>query len=85
VIAYLQAAPEIQKFREHTFSLVHSAVSNFLERGFSFMSVGFGCTGGQHRSVFFSEQLGSYLQESFQGKVSPKILHYNLKRIGLIP
>ena len=85
VIAYLQAAPEVQSFRAHTFSLVDYAVRNFLERRFSFISVGFGCTGGQHRSVFFAEQLGQHLQETFREKVSPRIFHYNLKRLGMIP
>jgi RNase adaptor protein for sRNA GlmZ degradation len=85
VINHLEAAPEVGIFREHTFALIHSAVTNFLERGFSFMSVGFGCTGGQHRSVFFAQQLGEFLNNSFAGRVSPQVIHYNLTRIGLLP
>ena len=84
VRAYLEAASEISAFREHTFGLVEAAVKNFLERGFSFMNVSFGCTGGQHRSVFFTEELARYVSENFTSRVTPQVIHYNLVQKGFI-
>jgi RNase adaptor protein for sRNA GlmZ degradation len=84
VCAYLEAAKEISSFREHTFGLVDAAVRNFLERGFSFMNVSFGCTGGQHRSVFFTEELARYVATNFSPHVTPKVVHYNLIQKGFI-
>ena len=84
VRAYLEAATEISAFREHTFGLVDAAVRNFLERGFSFMNVSFGCTGGQHRSVFFTEELARHVSASFPSHVTPKVIHYNLVQKGFI-
>ena len=84
VSAYLEAAGEIASFRDHTFGLVDAAVRNFLERGFSFMNVSFGCTGGQHRSVFFTEQLAHHVAVNFSARVTPKVIHYNLIQKGFI-
>ena len=84
VCAYLEAAGEIVSFREHTFGLVDAAVRNFLARGFSFMNVSFGCTGGQHRSVFFTEQLAQHVSANFSPRVTPKVIHYNLIQKGFI-
>jgi|LauGreDrversion4_2_1035121.scaffolds.fasta_scaffold19759_4 RNase adaptor protein for sRNA GlmZ degradation len=84
VCAYLEAAGEISSFRDHTFGLVDAAVRNFLERGFLFMNVSFGCTGGQHRSVFFTEQLAQHLAATQAPRVTPKVIHYNLVQKGFI-
>jgi RNase adaptor protein for sRNA GlmZ degradation len=84
VCAYLEASPEVTSFRQHSFSLVESAVRNFLERDFTFMNVSFGCTGGQHRSVFFSEQLFLHLPRVFGERVQPKVIHHNLVAKGFI-
>ena len=84
VRAYLEAASEISAFREQTFGLVEAAVKNFLARGFSFMNVSFGCTGGQHRSVFFTEELARYVSEHFTSHVTPQVIHYNLIQKGFI-
>jgi len=84
VCAYLEAAAEVASFREHAFGLVDSAVRNFLERGFSFMNVSFGCTGGQHRSVFFTEKLAQHIHATLNPHVTPRVLHYNLIQKGFI-
>ncbi len=84
VAAYLEAAAEISAFRTHVFGLVDSAVQNFLDRGFTFMNVSFGCTGGQHRSVFFTEQLAQHLHATLAPRVNPRVIHYNLIQKGFI-
>jgi RNase adaptor protein for sRNA GlmZ degradation len=81
---FLEALPEVREFRASVISLVEPAVRNFLGRQFTFMNVSFGCTGGQHRSVFFAEELARHLGTTFQGAVTPTVVHYSLKAKGFI-
>lgn len=84
VCDFLDAAPEVAQFREHTFNLVESAVKNFLGREFTFMNVSFGCTGGQHRSVYFTERLSRHLVETFSPRLETRVIHYNLALKGML-
>ena len=63
VIAYLEAAPETLAFWTHVAPLIDAHVDEFKRRRFSDLSVAFGCTGGQHRSVYFAERLTRHLRE----------------------
>lgn len=84
VAAYLVSRIEVSQFQTHAFSLVDAAVKNFLERDFTFMNVSFGCTGGQHRSVYFTELLAKHLRSSFAPQVEPKVIHHNLLKKGFL-
>lgn len=84
VCAYLEGSAEVSSFQTNAFNLVEDAVKNFLDRQFSFMNVSFGCTGGQHRSVFFAEKLGHHLAKTFTPDVATKVIHYNLLAKGLL-
>jgi RNase adaptor protein for sRNA GlmZ degradation len=46
--------------------MVEQSVDKYLERGFTNLMVSFGCTGGQHRSVFSAEQLSQHLAERYE-------------------
>jgi aminoglycoside/choline kinase family phosphotransferase len=61
VIEYLNQQPSTHDFLAHALSLVESTVNAYQRRGFTSLSVSFGCTGGQHRSVYFAEQLAKRL------------------------
>jgi aminoglycoside/choline kinase family phosphotransferase len=61
VISYLQQQESVHQFLASVRSLVDMSVSNYLQRGFQHLMVSFGCTGGQHRSVYMAEQLAKYL------------------------
>jgi UPF0042 nucleotide-binding protein len=78
VADYLMATPEVHVFKEHVFALITGSVENYLSRGFAFLSVGFGCTGGQHRSVFMTEQLSAHLRGAYSGRVLTSVSHSNL-------
>jgi len=65
VIAFLQTVPEVERFWSHVRGLVEMQLETYLTRGFSSLSVFFGCTGGQHRSVYFAERLRSHIAERF--------------------
>jgi aminoglycoside/choline kinase family phosphotransferase len=62
IVRFLEALPETEVFWRHACGLVDAHVANFRERGFSDLGVAFGCTGGQHRSVYFAERLARHLR-----------------------
>jgi aminoglycoside/choline kinase family phosphotransferase len=62
---FLDKQPETEAFWSAVKTLVESQVGVYLARGFGSLSVKFGCTGGQHRSVFFAERLRAHLNEYF--------------------
>lgn len=61
VIDFLEKDGEILRFLEGVYSIVDPHVRRFQERGFTHLQVSFGCTGGQHRSVYSAEHLATHL------------------------
>ncbi len=70
VISYLAAQPETGIFIGSVFTLVDQAVENYLSRGFQHLMISFGCTGGQHRSVYCAELLASHLNKRFKMNIA---------------
>ena len=66
-VAFIAARPEAQEFWERVRGIVDAHIANYLERGFHSLSVHFGCTGGQHRSVYMAERLRRHLSVRFPG------------------
>ena len=60
-IAFMAARPEAQAFWEQVRGIVDSHIANYVERGLHSLSVSFGCTGGQHRSVYMAARLREHL------------------------
>lgn len=76
VIDFLEERGEVQKFLEGAMSLVAPAVERYSQRGFTHLQVGFGCTGGRHRSVYCAEHLAQMLREKFsEEKVEILVTH----------
>jgi aminoglycoside/choline kinase family phosphotransferase len=69
VIEYLNQQESAHQFLGSVMSLVDASVKTYQNRGFTSLTVSFGCTGGQHRSVFFAEQLAKHLTGSNGVKV----------------
>jgi len=63
VIEYLDQQESAHQFLDHVRALVDASVSEYQRRGFKNLMVSFGCTGGQHRSVYLAEQLAKHLRE----------------------
>ncbi len=65
VINFLEKKEHVNSFFAHVAAIVSFSVNNYLERGFSNLMVSFGCTGGQHRSVYFAERMERYLLDNY--------------------
>ena len=69
VIDFLEKDGEILTFLNSVYALVDHHVERFLERGFDHLQVAFGCTGGQHRSVYCAEHLALHLKEKYNIRI----------------
>lgn len=70
VIKFLEDDGEILFFLDNVYRLVDVHVKRFIERKFTHLQVCFGCTGGQHRSVYCAEHLAEHLAKKFDVKIS---------------
>ena len=76
VVKFLEDDREITELLSHAYSLVDAHVERFLERGFTHLSVSFGCTGGQHRSAYSAEHLAEHLAELYPVRI--ELVHREL-------
>ncbi|MHC1704854.1 MAG: RNase adapter RapZ [Tenuifilaceae bacterium] len=76
VIEYLDERPEVDTFLNQAHKMILDTVLKYKERGFSYLSVGFGCTGGQHRSVYCAAKLTKMLEGMENVKIN--LLHREL-------
>ena len=65
VVEYLEEKPPTHLFLDHVKGLVGQSIDNYLERHFSNLMVSFGCTGGQHRSVYFAQSVADWIRSTY--------------------
>jgi aminoglycoside/choline kinase family phosphotransferase len=80
VIDYLNQQESVHQFLASVMSLVDASVSSYRQRGFKNLMVSFGCTGGQHRSVFLAEQLAKHFRAT--NGVEVAVRHLELEKLG---
>lgn len=80
VIEYLDHENAVAEFLSHVYALVDTSVANYRQRGFSSLMVSFGCTGGQHRSVYLAEHLAQHLRGAADLRVV--VRHLGLEKLG---
>ncbi|MFW5944700.1 MAG: RapZ C-terminal domain-containing protein [Bacteroidota bacterium] len=76
VIDFFEKNTKIHEYLKHVYQLVKINIENYMTRDFSSLMVNFGCTGGQHRSVFCAEWLARQLQNNYN--VLVKLNHLEL-------
>ncbi|MDL2255286.1 phosphotransferase [Parabacteroides sp. OttesenSCG-928-G06] len=81
VIQFLERDGEITTYLEHVYTIVDSSVQRYLDRGFTDLMVCFGCTGGQHRSVYSAQHLAEHLHEKYGVKVTLVHREQNVEQI----
>jgi aminoglycoside/choline kinase family phosphotransferase len=80
VIDYLNQQESVHQFLAGVLSLVDVSVNNYQQRGFKNLMISFGCTGGQHRSVFLAEQLAKRLRG--RSSLDVAVRHLELEKMG---
>ena len=75
VADFLKQGGEADDFLHEVFQLVEQAVEKYLNREFKNLQVSFGCTGGQHRSVYCAERLAEHLKEKYPRQVNIALNH----------
>ncbi|MBQ7773880.1 MAG: phosphotransferase [Bacteroidales bacterium] len=65
VIEFLENDGEVTKFLAHVYDLADAHVTRYMERKFTNLMFSFGCTGGQHRSVYCAQHLAEYLAKKY--------------------
>lgn len=81
VIDYLNEQPSVDQYFASAQSLVDSTICSYQGRGFKNLMVSFGCTGGQHRSVYLAERLARHLRE--RNGLQVVLRHLGLENMGL--
>src|SRR5205823_12851927 len=82
VIDYLNQQESVHQFLASVFTLIDATVQNYQQRGFKNLMVSFGCTGGQHRSVYLAEQLAKHLRG--RSGVEVVVRHIELEQLGML-
>ena len=81
VIAFLDKEEAMQDFLTHVYGIVDYSVEKYLSRGFTHLMVSFGCTGGQHRSVYSAEHLAEHLHAKYGVRIILEHREQNVLRI----
>ena len=80
VVDYLNQQESVHQFLASVLSLVDASLSNYQQRGFKSLMVSFGCTGGQHRSVYLAEQVAKRLRG--RNGLEVVVTHRELERMA---
>lgn len=81
VIDFLENDGEITEFLSHVYALTDAHVKRYLERGFTNLMICFGCTGGQHRSVYSAQHTAEHIHNRFGVRVELLHREQNIEQI----
>ena len=79
---FLLQKTQMPAFLQHVFGIVDISVADYLKRDFEGLTISFGCTGGQHRSVFAADRLAAHLEEKF--KIKAVVTHVEQEAKGWV-
>ena len=81
VIDFLENDGEITTFLDNIYKLADAHVERYMERGFTSLMFSFGCTGGQHRSVYSAQHLAEHINEKYGIEVSITHREQNIAKV----
>ena len=80
VIEFLETKTKVKDFLEGVWKIISINIEDYIERNFEHLQINFGCTGGQHRSVYCAEQTARFIEKNFG--ITPKIKHIERENNG---
>ena len=80
VCDFLKSGGEADEFLNNTLQLVEQTIDKYLNREFRHLQIAFGCTGGQHRSVYCAERMAENLREKYGERVKVSLSHRELEK-----
>lgn len=66
---FLEQQTKMPEFLNSVYSIIDISVEDYIKRGFENLGINFGCTGGQHRSVYAAEAVARHLRNKFKVKI----------------
>lgn len=72
---FLERETRMSEFIRHAESIVSLNIEDYMSRGFEHLSINFGCTGGQHRSVYCAEHMAVFISSKY--KIPVEVAHIN--------
>jgi aminoglycoside/choline kinase family phosphotransferase len=81
VIDFLEQQTKMPDFMNNVYNIIDISVEDYLARGFESLAINFGCTGGQHRSVYAAEQTARHLRNKYKVKVELEHVEQGIKEI----
>lgn len=69
VITFLRHHSIMEDFMDNVYRIVDDAIEDYIDRSFTHLMINFGCTGGQHRSVYAADTLAKHIQEKYGVKL----------------
>jgi aminoglycoside/choline kinase family phosphotransferase len=79
VIEFFERDTEVEEYLKSIYALLDRSVENYQQRNFASLMVNFGCTGGQHRSVYCAERLAKHLEEKDDVKILLRHIEQEMK------
>ncbi|MBV6477357.1 MAG: RNase adapter protein RapZ [Ignavibacteria bacterium] len=79
VIKFIEDIPAMRNFIKNVIEIIDPAIENYIKRNFTDLMISFGCTGGQHRSVYSSEKIKEHINKKHPGVVV-ELKHLQLEK-----
>lgn len=76
---FMKSDETTQNFLNNIFQTISIAINEYLKKDYTLLQIGFGCTGGQHRSVYCADEIARRLDEYFGEKIIINIEHLEIK------
>jgi aminoglycoside/choline kinase family phosphotransferase len=85
VMEFLRTRSDADEFVADVYQLINKSIDNYLERKFTNLMINFGCTGGQHRSIYCAEKLKETLSQRYGSDIEILIHHReeDMKKLGI--
>lgn len=81
VIDFLEQQTKMPDFMNNVYNIVDISVEDYIARGFDSLAINFGCTGGQHRSVYAAEQTARHLRNKYKVKVELEHVEEGIREV----